>query len=222
MTAAETTTAPTTKSIYAKLIAAQSEFSGISKDCRASIGGKGASYYEYADISAVLTVLRPILNRHGLGILQKTKAEGHSVTVETIVFDDEGEKISSGELTVPTEGLVQKGVQAFGSAVTYARRYSLVTFLSAAYGEQDDDGQKADEPDPGPEYRRPAPRRAPPPQQDFVLTEAMVDEAKAVAAQGPESYKQYFSSITKVQRKALIDSGWHVNLKAMSQATVEG
>ena len=62
----------------------------------------------------------------------------NAACVETIILHSSGEWLSCGKLSVP----VSKGdAQGFGSALTYARRYSL----SAAFGvaPEDDDGNAA-------------------------------------------------------------------------------
>lgn len=221
----------TDKKIYQKLIEAQKEFTSVVQANEASLG-KGAGY-KYADISAILKVIRPVLNNHGLAVIQKTTAEAQTVSVETILYDDAGESISSGPFTVSTAGLQQRGVQAFGSAVTYARRYSLVSFLAVAYGENDDDGKaaveaaeksaaelQADAKRRASAERRAAMKKPAPPAdpEEFVLTQAMVDEAKTIAQQGPESYKAYFTSLPAAQQAALRSSGWHKSCYEISLA----
>lgn len=160
------------KSIFAKFLAAQSELGNVAKDQRAKAG---QASYRYADISDVLAMVRPVLNRHGLCLVQRAESTESTVSIETFLYDDEGSEIRSGALTVSTAGLMQKGVQAHGSAVTYARRYSLVTFLGVAYGD-DDDGQKA---------VAPAVHQAPPAQpQQSRISRADMEAAENAAVQG--------------------------------------
>jgi hypothetical protein len=79
---------------------------------------------------------------------------------------------------------MQKGVQAHGSAVTYARRYSLVTFLGVAYGD-DDDGQKAV-----------AGHVPPPKKESFVhATAEMIEELEAVANQGTGAFQSWMKQL---------------------------
>lgn len=132
-----------TNSIYSRLIKAQADFTAITQSNRAN-AFKGGSY-TYANISDCLKVIRPILNKHGLAVLQRTTSDQNKVGIETVLVSEDGQTLESGLFFVPTEGLMQKGVQAFGSAVTYARRYSLISFLGLAYGEDDDDGAAATE-----------------------------------------------------------------------------
>lgn len=169
------------KSIFAKFLAAQSELQYVSKDQKAKAG---QATYRYADISDVLAMVRPVLNRHGLSLIQRAESTEHTVTIETFIYDSEGAEIRSGGFTVSTNGLMQKGVQAHGSAVTYARRYSLVTFLGVAYGD-DDDGQKAV-----------AGHVPPPKKESFVhATAEMIEELEAVANQGTGAFQEWFKQL---------------------------
>ena len=127
--------------IFTRFLAAQKQFPNIAKDKKAQ-AFKGGSY-TYADVNDILAKVVPVLNANGLMLVQKTTGTETSVSVETVVYSEDGQSISSGAMTVSTTGLMQKGAQAHGSATTYARRYSLVAFLGLAYGCPDDDGQEA-------------------------------------------------------------------------------
>ena len=169
------------KTIFAKFLAAQAELQNVAKDQRAKAG---QASYRYADISDVLAMVRPVLNRHGLCLMQRAETTEHTVTIETFLYDADGAELRSGGFTVSTNGLMQKGVQAHGSAVTYARRYSLVTFLGVAYGD-DDDGQKAV-----------AGHVPPPKKESFVhATAEMIEELEAVANQGTGAFQEWFKQL---------------------------
>jgi hypothetical protein len=60
------------------------------------------------------------------------------VCVETIIHHASGETLSCGQLYVPAN---KKDAQGFGSALTYARRYSLMTAFGVPT--EDDDGNAA-------------------------------------------------------------------------------
>lgn len=93
---------------------------------------------KYADLGAVVDAIKPALEKHGLGFFQKFHEDHEGVTVETIIVHESGETLSNGVLSVPA---TKKDAQGFGSATTYARRYSL----QAAFGvaPEDDDGNAA-------------------------------------------------------------------------------
>lgn len=210
-----------TRNIYARLIDAQKEFPPITQALQASAFGNGRGY-KYANISDCLERILPILNKQGLAILQKTTTDQDRVGVETILLSESGESISSGVFYVTTVGLTQKGVQAFGSAVTYARRYSLVSFLGLSYGDEDDDGREASR-DSYKEAQRPKPRPAPAttPQPASIDMDALAARAKGAALDGLEQYKNFFKSLSNAEKAALKESGLHEQLKHGAEATTE-
>lgn len=93
---------------------------------------------KYADLGAVVDAIKPALEKHGLAFMQKFHHDDKGITVETIVIHESGETLSNGLLNVPASKI---DAQGFGSACTYARRYSL----QAAFGvaPEDDDGNAA-------------------------------------------------------------------------------
>jgi len=60
------------------------------------------------------------------------------VTVETVFIHESGESIECGKLHVPA---AKQDPQGYGSALTYARRYSLMAACGIA--PEDDDGNSA-------------------------------------------------------------------------------
>lgn len=196
--------------IYARLISAQSEFPKIEQDQKANTfgGGKG---YTYADINSILLIVRPILNRHGLGVNHNVTSEPNRVGVETVIFSVDGETLKSPIFYAETTGLVQKGVQAYGSLVTYLRRYSLVSFLGIAYGVEDDDGYLAVD---AHESRRKQQKAAPAPKPTPAVNYADLERsAKLASMDGMEAYKKYFMALTAEEKHYLTESGAHEMIK---------
>lgn len=93
---------------------------------------------KYADLASVIDAIKPALVKHGLFFTQKTHEQPGGVCVETVVCHESGESMSFGKLFVPAS---KQDAQGYGSALTYARRYSLM----AAFGvpAEDDDGNAA-------------------------------------------------------------------------------
>ena len=90
----------------------------------------------YADLSSILNEIEPHLQKEGIAVLQPVH-ENHIVT--TFVHTS-GQYVSvMGTELVAAK---QNDPQAMGSAITYARRYSLSAALSLN-AEKDDDGEKA-------------------------------------------------------------------------------
>lgn len=97
---------------------------------------------KYATFEAVVASVKPHLNECGVTMMQKTHLppEGRNgICVET-VFMGYGEEISGGMLYMEAQAQTPQG---YGSALTYAKRYSLATALCLPV-EKDDDAQKVE------------------------------------------------------------------------------
>jgi hypothetical protein len=93
---------------------------------------------KYADLGIVMDACLPALNEAGIALIQPTGENEHGRFVETILIHGEsGEQLSC---RVPL--IVSKNdMQGYGSAVTYARRYGLMSMAGIA--PEDDDGNAA-------------------------------------------------------------------------------
>lgn len=92
----------------------------------------------YADLSACVEAVVDALNENGIALLQPTQMCADGVIVETVFLHESGEEWRSGVLHVPATKLDPQG---YGSALTYARRYSLMAACGIA--PEDDDGNAA-------------------------------------------------------------------------------
>ena len=121
------------KELYAAMAKAFPKIEGALKD-------SSNSHYKskYADLSSVTDAIKPALAEHGLFYRQKSHRVDGGVCVETFICHASGDEISCGEFYAPAK---MQDAQGYGSAFTYARRYSL----SAAFGvcPEDDDGNAA-------------------------------------------------------------------------------
>ena len=120
--------------LAAALVSAMAELENVPKTNTAKVG---AYSYSYADLGDTLTYVRPVLARHGLGVSQEVSGDGATVTVVTVIWHESGESYRTPGLTMRTGGTPQET----GSAITYARRYSLLPALGLAT--EDDDGAQA-------------------------------------------------------------------------------
>lgn len=93
---------------------------------------------KYADLSACVEAVIDALNDNGIFLAQPTHLDETGVTVETVFIHESGETYSSGKLHVPA---AKQDPQGYGSALTYARRYSLMAACGIA--PEDDDGNAA-------------------------------------------------------------------------------
>jgi hypothetical protein len=93
---------------------------------------------KYAGLDACVEAVIDALHKHGIGLMQRTLHCESGVTVETVFIHTSGETMSSGPLHVPAS---KADPQGYGSALTYARRYSLMAACGIA--PEDDDGNAA-------------------------------------------------------------------------------
>ena len=92
----------------------------------------------YADLSACVEAVIEGLNGAGIALVQRTSEDTTGVTVETVFIHESGEMLECGKLHVPA---AKQDPQGYGSALTYARRYSLMAACGIA--PEDDDGNLA-------------------------------------------------------------------------------
>ena len=107
----------------------------------------------YADLSACVEAVIEALNSNGIALIQRTLPCESGVTVETVFVHTSGETLSSGPLHVPA---IKQDAQGYGSALTYARRYSLMAACGIA--PEDDDGHAASKATSYAKQAQPAPR----------------------------------------------------------------
>lgn len=96
---------------------------------------------KYAALDACIEAVNDALLDNGIAMYQQTFEDDSGVTVETVFLHESGETIRSGKLHVPAS---KQDPQGYGSALTYARRYSLMAACGIA--PEDDDGNAASKP----------------------------------------------------------------------------
>jgi len=121
------------KNIATALLKAQSEMSNPKK-------GATNPFFKskYADLNAIREAVIPILNANEIVVLQPIVHLDNKNFVQTILLHSSGEKLESLTEIIYNK---QNDAQAQGSGISYARRYSLQSFVCV--GADDDDGQKA-------------------------------------------------------------------------------
>ena len=93
---------------------------------------------KYADLAACVEAVIEGLNNNGIALTQRVSPCENGVIVETVFVHESGEVINCGQLHVPA---AKQDAQGYGSALTYARRYSLMAACGIA--PEDDDGNAA-------------------------------------------------------------------------------
>lgn len=102
---------------------------------------------KYADLTAVIETVRKPLNDNGIAFTQMTENHGGAICLVTRFIHSSGQWVS-GEYPLPANVTPQQ----LGSALTYAKRYSLAAMAGISSDEDDDaegarkDGQVAEMP----------------------------------------------------------------------------
>lgn len=89
----------------------------------------------YADLSACVEAVIDALNENGIFLLQKNYESDNGIKCETVFVHESGEMMECGIVHFPA---VKQDPQGYASALTYARRYSLMSACGIA--PEDDDG----------------------------------------------------------------------------------
>ena len=153
---------------------------------------------KYADLSACVEAVIESLNDNGIMLMQQCHESESGVIVETLFIHESGETFSAGKLHVPA---AKQDPQGYGSALTYARRYSLMAACGIA--PEDDDGNAASNPQsaakPAAKFNLAASlkwiKEAATPQEGITRArnaygKADTDEARALIQSAGNSYKK--------------------------------
>lgn len=103
----------------------------------------GNRTYKYLNLATILKTIKPVFEKYGLAFSQRVafsnegEARQFIGTVETIIFDNKEQMVAC---SYPF--FVTGDPQQVGSAITYARRYSLYAVLGI-FPDKDDDGAYA-------------------------------------------------------------------------------
>lgn len=125
--------------VYAALAKAQSQIGTVAKDSKADVKtNRGPGYgYSYASLPNVLDAVRAPLAQNELALVQRPHIDQTWVTVESVIYHSDGSHIQCA----PSCQARGTDPQSIGSAITYLRRYGLMSLLALAA--DDDDGQAA-------------------------------------------------------------------------------
>lgn len=133
-TTKQTDTAPQAPQTLAEaLAAAQLEITDPAKD---AVNPHFRS--RYADLATVLKTVRPVLARHGLALTQTTQVDEQSRLLLVTRLHWRDEELAGYYPISPTKA----DPQGYGSALTYARRYTIQAIVGVA-ADDDDDGNAA-------------------------------------------------------------------------------
>lgn len=142
---------------------------------------------KYADLASIREAVRKPLSSNGLSFFQRTSSSPEGVTVETTLLHSSGEFVRDS-CWLP---VAQQTAQAFGSALTYARRYSLAALIGVV-ADDDDDGNAASS-----GHQPPPPR----PQPNPPAPKVKVDPPKAANSNQPAPRPRVGQAVTQEQAK---------------------
>lgn len=94
---------------------------------------------KYAPLNDILNLVRPLLTKQGLSVLQSPSGDGERITITTMLMHSSGEWIELDPLILKADKVTAQGA---GSAITYGRRYAVSALLGIS-SEDDDDGNSA-------------------------------------------------------------------------------
>lgn len=128
----------TVGSIFKALAAARAKFAPIAKS---AINPHFKS--KYATLEDYISATVPALSANGLAVIQRVEVDAAGNVVLRTLLGHESGQIEVGVYPVVP---VQASPQGYGSALSYARRYSYAAALNLAA--EDDDGNASSEPAP--------------------------------------------------------------------------
>jgi ERF superfamily len=159
-----------TPNLFAALAKAQGEIQSAKKD---SLNPHFKS--KYADLASVWDACREPLSRNELSVVQVVRMSQGQLVLRTILGHSSGEEAPYSDFPILAQ---RQDSQSIGSAMTYARRYSLAALVGVA--PEDDDGEGAGRSD-GSSVK---PQPAKPPMFAHELKSAPAPATQAPIAQG--------------------------------------
>lgn len=124
--------------LAAALAKAQAEIEPPKKTRTATVehkNGTGRHSYDYSDLADLIAAIRGPFSKHGLAFTQVVQEVERDTVLVTLLIHTSGQWLESRVL------LPQGGTpQAFGSALTYMRRYCLGPLAGVASEDDDDAG----------------------------------------------------------------------------------
>lgn len=134
---AEATARRAKVAFLADFSALQSELPAVAK------GGKGHNDKRYARFEDVIGTIRPFLVKHGFSLSFRTQHEDKVIRIIGVLGHRAGHEERT-DLPLPADTSGSKNaVQAWGSTISYGKRYVALTLLGIATTDDDDDGQRA-------------------------------------------------------------------------------
>jgi hypothetical protein len=151
---------------------------------------------KYADLAACVEAVIDALNDNGIALVQQSHHCEDGVIVETLFIHESGEVISGGKFHVVAS---KQDPQGYGSAMTYARRYSLQAACGIA--PEDDDGNRSVAPPPT--VQKPTKPVAEPLKRELRTKEELLKIINE--ASSPEILAVFWKALTPDERELVRD-----------------
>jgi len=123
-------TSPELSNIATALNAFQSEVEDAHK---ASDGHN----YRYADLPTILQLIRPLMGKHGLALVQFPVGDALNVGIVSRLIHVSGEWMEETMYMGITESRGMSSAQAAGAVITYCRRYAAAAILGISQVDND-------------------------------------------------------------------------------------
>jgi len=153
---------------------------GFHKDCPEIPKNSKSFHGPYANIDDINMIINPLLSKHGLFITHEPHNDNY---LTTRIFHVSGGYLES---TYPIFIARKVDSQAWGSAITYAKRYATVAMLNLVVGDPDDDGNRQNN------YtntkKNPPPKKAQPRRRTKKELDKMIKEESAKQAAHTEAF----------------------------------
>lgn len=165
---------------------------------------------KYADLGACLDAVDEALLANGIALIQETFEDATGVMVETVFLHESGETLRGGKFHVPAS---KQDPQGYGSALTYARRYSLQAACGIA--PEDDDGNAASKPKPAAQQK---PATSPAAEISAGIARGDASGAASyLAGLGAKDLDAIWSKLTEAEHEALTDAWPKVDHEAAAR-----
>ena len=150
----------------------------------------------YADIADGLEVIRPVLAKHSLSLVQATAFNQDTglFILHTRLMHASGQWVES-TYPLPTGGKATD----IGSAITYARRYAAFSLVGVAGSTEDDDGVAANN---APVTAKPIGKGKPVGQVSDEAKAELLKKGDEQAKQGTEAFREWWKALSIPDRSA--------------------
>lgn len=190
--------------LSADMVKAKRQLGNVTKNKKANAGSHS---YKYTDLAAVTATIDSAIEdaKSDLWFTQDVTTGEASVTCVSKVLHANGACYEGAAMTLP---VLKRDPQGFGSAISYARRYSALAFWGIAA--EDDDGKSAGE---GP----PEGSRKPPAPPDDAEAAMILDSLREAALDGMDALNARFKAIPSGAAKQAVWAQHGAALKAAAE-----